>query len=174
MRYVRMMDMDRHTSLHPFYDMMRTCTNMHHNKSFMSVIRLLSLPSTTYESDKCKLCDKTYTDISTHVITECHLLYEQRNVLWDRLLDRLDVNTNVNLSSIEDSLFTDICFGKKWNGFRNVQDVEALYADVATILSQNFIIGFKSNYNCWIYNITCPFIYIYTCIFTVCINDILL
>ena len=142
-----MMDMDRHTSLHPFYNMMRTCTHMHHNKSFMSVIRLLSLPSTTYESDKCNLCDKTYTDISTHVITESHLLYEQRNVLWDRLLDRLDVNTSVNLSSIEDSLFTDICFGKQWNGFRNVQDVEALYADVATILSKNFIIGFKSNYN---------------------------
>ena len=35
--YVRMMDIDRHTSLHPFYNVMRTCTNMHHNKSYLVI-----------------------------------------------------------------------------------------------------------------------------------------
>jgi hypothetical protein len=145
-RYISMMNIDNHTSLHPFYGIIRTCTNMGFNKALLTAIKLLSLPNITYDSHECKLCNQPCNDISNHLIAECPLLYEERNILWDCILDTLDVRTSVKLSSVDDSQFTDILFGKKWNGFSRLSCIDDLYCKIAIIMSKHFICGYQINY----------------------------
>jgi len=141
-----MMNIDNHTSLHPFYRIIRTCTTVGFNKALLTTIKLLSLPNTTYDSHECKLCNQPYSDVSNHLIAEYPVLYEERNILWDCILNTLDVRISVKLSSIDNSQFTDILFGRKWHGFSQLLCIDELYCKTAKVLSQHFLSAYKRNY----------------------------
>jgi hypothetical protein len=148
-RYSRQMDPDRHLQIHPLYNVIRRSSSIQTNKSLLWLTRMIALPDTSYQEAVCKLCRKCYTDIVVHIITECPELYNERNSLWDFILDELDVELSVRISCLSDESFTDIVCGLPWSRFNITMSTEAmdkLYSGISRILQEQFQHGFAKNY----------------------------
>ena len=120
-------------------------SNWKDNKALQSIIRLCSIPDIPYAGGKCSMCDKSYDDIVVHVITQCPQLYQERNVLWDNIIDNMDVTSSVIISSLSDEQFVDwIC-----NGSGNNPNTKLMTVKNAQIIHNLFMKGFTDNFN-WI------------------------
>lgn len=152
-RYIRFMDIDSHIVIHQFYGIMRRSRDLKNNRALWGVIRLIALPSTTYNVSSCKLCGKDISDVTCHVITQCPTLYQERNVLWDYIMDTLDVRQSVKLSCMEDEQFLETVLFKTWKGFRNMSQemIDKWYCGIAEIICEHFIHGCSANYE-WLSN----------------------
>ena len=99
-RYARQMTLETHPQRHPFYDVIKRSRDIRHNVSLLWLIRTLTLPGYGYDTRTCTLCGKIYEDIMIHVIAECPTLFQERNTLWDFIVDDLNVNLSVRLSCL--------------------------------------------------------------------------
>jgi len=148
-RYARHMDIDNHLQIHPFYDIIRRSRDIIINRSLLWLIRVVALPDTTYQDTICMLCNKQYTDIVVHVVTKCPTLCEARNILWDFLVNEMDVELSVELSYLSDEICTDILCGRPWSGFDDklsCDEKDTLFSEIAVILHKHFSKGFMQNY----------------------------
>ncbi len=147
------MDIDNHVVMHPFYSIMRRSRNLKDNKALWAVIRLIALPCTTYNLSSCRLCGKDITDVACHVITQCPTLYEERNVLWEYIMDTLDVRQSVHVSCMDDEQFLETVLFNIWNGFRirSQDETDKWYCGIAGIICEHFFHNFTINYD-WLRN----------------------
>ena len=147
-RYVRCMTMANHGSLHPLYTFTRHSDNVTDARSMLAVIRCLGLPEAHYDNIPCKLCNKEYADIVRHAVAECPALYEERNTMWDYIIDNLDVQRGVDLACKDDEQFADFLCGAKWTGFENTcqADIELFYFGLVNIFVKHFFKCITSNY----------------------------
>jgi hypothetical protein len=152
-RFIRTMDIDNHVVMHPFYSIMRRSRNLKDNKALWAVIRLIALPSLTYNLSSCRLCGKDITDVACHVITQCPTLYEERNVLWEYIMDTLDVRQSVHVSCMDDEQFLETVLFNIWNGFRirSQDETDKWYCGIAGIICEHFFHNFTINYD-WLRN----------------------
>ncbi len=115
----------------------------------MNLANYMGIGGCIRNASPCKLCNKDYTDIACHLIAECPTLYQERNILWEYIIDTVDVRRSVALSCLEDKHFTDIILGGKWTGLDSI-DTEVkdkLYCEIVLIIHKQFLKGFKSNYS---------------------------
>ena len=96
--------------------LLKNLHNIEWDRYILTIINVLALPETSYERSRCINCSKEYTDIACHIICECSHFMEERNILWDFIIDTLDVQRSVAISCMEDKLFTDSILGRKWTG----------------------------------------------------------
>ena len=152
-RYIRSMSTDNHAQMHPFYNIMRRTSVIRDNKAIWFMIKIISLPSRTYDVTSCKLCGKDFVDIVCHIITQCPPLYQERNILWDYTMDTLDVRLSVKLSCMEDERFLEKLILSTWNGFSRLTDkqTDTWYHGLAKVVHEQFINGFQANYP-WLKN----------------------
>ena len=152
-RYIRSMSTDNHAQMHPFYNIMRRTRVIRDNKAIWFMIKIISLPSRTYDVTSCKLCGKDFDDIVCHIITQCPPLYQERNILWDYIMDTLDVRLSVRLSCMEDERFLEKLILSTWNGFSRLTDkqTDTWYHGLAKVVHEQFINGFQANYP-WLKN----------------------
>jgi sorting nexin-29 len=147
-RCIRLMCQGEKMVMHRFYSMIQRGVDKQYLASLFTMIRILALPSTSYEEPICKLCHKCYDDLVCHIIAECPQLSDERNILWDYILDNMDVHRSVAISCMEDWKFVDILLGGNWTGFNDmdVVDVDSFYNNISVILTEHFNIGLKLNY----------------------------
>lgn len=147
-RYVRSMLVDDHSCIHSLYRIMQRSHTTQYDQALLTMIRILALPERSYSDVPCKLCKKEYQDIACHVIAECPALFQERNILWDYILDTLDVSKSVALSCIDDKQFTDFVFGISLQCFQDTDTdtMDNFYCNVFGIIQEHFYCGFKSNY----------------------------
>ena len=85
-----------------------------------------------------------------HVIAECPTLFQERNTLWDFIVDDLNVNLSVRLSCLSDLSFVDVISGRPWSGFDDTltqEELDSFYINIAMILHKNFHKAFIDNYS---------------------------
>ena len=149
-RYARQMARETHPQRHPFYDVIKRSRDIRHNVSLLWLIRTLTLPGYGYDTRTCTLCGKIYEDIMIHVIAECPKLFQERNTLWDFIVDDLNVNLSVRLSCLSDLSFVDVISGRPWSGFDDTltqEELDSFYINIAMILHKNFHKAFIDNYS---------------------------
>jgi exonuclease III len=155
-RYARQMDRDSHMKPHPFYNIMKRSQNIKANRSLLWMIRTVALPDSTYHGTVCNLCNKDYTDIVEHIITDCPLLYEERNILWSFIVDEMDVELSVMLTRLSNRRFTDTLCGRPLSGFDHTltsdDNTDKFYIGIAMILQEHFHKGLVENYE-WLRDI---------------------
>ena len=73
---------------------------------------------------------------------------EERNILWDFIIDTLDVQRSVTISCMEDKQFTDSILGRKWVGLTNMNNKakEQFIWGTIKIIYDHFLKGFTDNY----------------------------
>ena len=141
-----------HRSPHVLYQIMRHCRNATDTRALLKMILWLSLPEKLYNKIPCVLCNKEYSDIICHVLTQCPSLNEGRNKLWDYILDSVDVYRGVSLSNMDDEKFVDIVCGAKWPGLYSLSktEFEQLYIGIGKIINEHFMQSVYANYT-WLH-----------------------
>ncbi len=82
------------------------------------------------------LCHKTLTNSVEHVMMRCEGLLEERNTMWDKLLDSVDVYAEVHLLNQGDSNILDIMLGRKWSKLTEDVEIGTFYNIVAEFAEQ--------------------------------------
>ncbi len=87
-------------------------------------------------------------DIVCHVVAECPSLFQERNILWDYILNTLDVRRSVVLSCLDDDQFTDFVCGVHWTGLDNMDNdtVHDFLGSILVIIYEHFYHCFTENY----------------------------
>ena len=132
-------------SIHIFHRIIKSSDSRISVKPLIRALTLLALPETSYTDTKCTLCKQVYTDIVCHIITQCPLLNEERNTLWEFVIDSVDVETSVRLFHLADETFVDWLFG----GLRNLsgrRDIQIIYPELSRLILRLFYKQVKMNY----------------------------
>ena len=99
-------------------------------QNIMLLIRMLTIID--HDEDMlCTLCHKTLTDSVEHVMIRCEGLLQERNTMWDKLLDSVDVYAEVHLLNQGDSNILDILLGRKWSKLTEDVNIGIFYNIVA-------------------------------------------
>ena len=100
----------------------------------------------------CVLCRREYSDIVCHLIADCPALYQERNILWDYIIDSVDIYCGMSLSNMNDEQFVDILCGQKWTGFRfsNNVNLKKFYSGLSDIIVKHFWVKICMNYE-WLH-----------------------
>ena len=99
--------------------------NIQLRSSLQILIKVLSVPENFYLPMLCELCNTTVTDSVEHLFMRCENLVDERNELWDRLLDTFGVSAEVDLFNTDDDDILEILLGKTWT-FINREDLAAM------------------------------------------------
>jgi hypothetical protein len=118
--------------------------NIHMRSHLQLLIKILSVPENYYLPMMCELCNRVVTDSVEHIFMRCEQLVDQRNALWDGLLDSFGVSAEVDLFNREDGDILEILLGKKWSylEYDNTSDIDNLFMHVAGSMN-NFIRSMK-------------------------------
>jgi len=148
-RYKRQMCIENHLKLHPLYGVVRRSKDIKLNNCVLWWVRPIALPDTTYDGHQCKLCQQPYTDIVTHLISQCTTLVVERNELWDFLVNELDVELSATLFNLADEEFSDIICGRVWNLLESTwttSEIDKLYSGISALMKKLYSQGFRDNY----------------------------
>jgi exonuclease III len=115
------------------YHVIRLKPVIKHN--IMLLIKMLTIIDVD-EDMLCTLCHKTLTDSVEHVMMRCEGLLEERNTMWDKLLDSVDVYAEVHLLNQGDSNILDIMLGRKWSKLTEDVEIGTFYNIVAEFAEQ--------------------------------------
>jgi endonuclease/exonuclease/phosphatase family metal-dependent hydrolase len=145
-RCVRVLFSGDALEMHVFHRMIKRSRNMLNVKPLITSLSLLALPETSYTTTRCRLCNKEYTDIVCHIIAQCPRLIEERNILWEFIIDSVDVNTSVHLFHLEDKSFVDWLLGGH-SALSGREDIQIVYPELSQLIYRLFHKHFKLNYN---------------------------
>ena len=145
-RCIRVLYSGEELEMHPFHSIIQTSRSRIKAKPLITALTLLALPETSYTVPKCSLCTNDYTDIICHIITQCPRLHEERNTLWDFIIDCVDVETSTRLFHLEDETLVDWLFGGH-RGLCGQQDLEIMYPELSQLIHRLFYMHVKANYN---------------------------
>ena len=107
----RFIDVQPQLQPNPLYGVIKR--NKNNRKNIMILIQLLSVPDNC-NVFICNLCNKSTSDYVDHIMTSCECLIDNRDKLWDNILDALGVEAEVNLFQRDDEQVTRIMLGKVW------------------------------------------------------------
>ena len=111
-------------------------------KPILIMVRWLCLP----ESEMvCSLCNRTVTDMCKHILMQCPELYNERNIICDKIVDILPVEASVELFEMDDTEITDILMGQKWCRLK-YDDRTNFYNSLIPVIVNNFKHGFTTIY----------------------------
>ena len=85
------MQSERHRAPHILYKIMKQAKNPGNCRSLLKMIHIVALPENHYNNIPCVLCRRQYSDIVCHLIADCPALYQERNILWDYIIDSVDI-----------------------------------------------------------------------------------
>ena len=71
--------------------------------------------SLQFEKDAvlCRLCERSTYDIVTHFLIECPVMYQERDKLFEVVVNNLDVSNYVKFSHLEDHLMCETLLGSR-------------------------------------------------------------
>ena len=78
----------------------------------------------------------TLTDSVEHVMMRCEGLLAERNNMWDKLLDGVNVHAEVHLLNKCDMNILDILLGRRWSKLTNGSDINNFYCTVSPFVCQ--------------------------------------
>jgi len=61
-------------------------------------------------------------------------LVDKRCTMWDTILDYFDVHTEARLLNMEDADIIQVLLGKRWDGYKCVQDMHHMVCTVSSFL----------------------------------------
>jgi hypothetical protein len=108
-RFLRIMDRRLYIKSYPLYT--ASMHSVEHLK-LLKLAKLVCLPTGTIR--QCELCNNDYNDITEHIIMSCSSLHNERNCMWDDMVNNLGVEKFVNLWSRPDEEILDILLGGRW------------------------------------------------------------
>jgi len=116
---------------HMFYKMMTR--NKIHKRSLQALLKLLTIPSLP-DVQLCQLCGRQVIDIVIHCIAECPNLMQERNLMWDTIINVLDVSESIDLFNRDDDDIVDIFLGKSWDKLlrKETTYIDNFYTSLAT------------------------------------------
>jgi len=126
------------------WQVMKHCKYKGNIRPILTIIRLMTLPEMMDLPAICKLCNRPIMDICTHVIMTCPILFNERNILCDALVNMLPVEASVELFNLEDESITDIIMGHRWNRLKG-DTINHFYMSIAPIIVKHFINAFYAN-----------------------------
>ena len=85
--------------------------NLRHKPDLMVLLKMLTVPE-NYEESQCDLCKSLLNDPVEHTLLHCQCLIEERNIMWDNILNNLDIKLEAELFSAEDSEVLAVLMGK--------------------------------------------------------------
>ncbi len=86
----------------------------------MQVAKLIAYPS--YNELLCEFCGSLNEDILLHCAMHCPKTKEERDDMWDILINKLDVDQSVYLHSLEDDEFLSVLMGGPCKVFECIED----------------------------------------------------
>jgi len=104
--------------------------NLFIRDKIMNLVKLLTI----VEEDElmlCPGCDDILTDSVDHYFMRCKLFIHQRNKMWDKILDSMDVHAEVRLIAKDDVDMLDILLGKESVEIINNENVTDIYCSIA-------------------------------------------
>ena len=131
--------------MHIFHRIIKSSHNRSLVKPLITALTLLAIPETSYTATQCCLCNKDYSDIVCHIITQCPRQDDERNTLWEWIIDYVDVDTSVRLFHLEDEKFVDWLFGGHCDLTKH-QDIENMYPVMLRLVQRLFYEHVKVNY----------------------------
>ena len=140
-RFLRIMESTGHKS--SLYRIANICKYQWDIRPLLTMIRLLSLPDTIPGCPQCVLCGKDMEDISTHIIMQCPVLYDERNRLCECIINIISVEESVVLFGKNDCEIVDIILGRKWSALKKDRICE-FYRTISVIL-KDFVNPFQAN-----------------------------
>ena len=102
--------------VHPIYLIMKS--NLMERKSLMNTIKLLAFPERSEECE-CRYCGKIYTDTVNHYVMNCQNLIQERQEMWDKVLDSLPCAAEAKLFQKDSDTQLDTLLTKQWDLFKN-------------------------------------------------------
>jgi hypothetical protein len=111
----------------------------HQKQSLMTLVKLLTIVQND-EAMLYALCHSVVTNSFDHVLMHCERLLDERNTMWDDILDYLDVHTEVRLVSMEDADIIQVILGKRWNGYKCDQDMYHVLCTVSSFVRFVFLL----------------------------------
>ena len=107
----RFIDVQPKLQPNPLYGVIKR--NKNNRKNIVILIQLLSVPDNC-NVFICNLCNKSASDYMDHIMTSCERLIDNRDKLWDNILDTLGIEAEVKLFQRDDEQVTRIMLGKVW------------------------------------------------------------
>ena len=96
-------------SVHPLYKYL--CKDLSLRQQIMNIVKLLTI----VEEDEpmlCTACGDILTDSVDHVMMRCRELLVERNIMWDHILDNMNVHSEVRFVAKSDKEAIHILLGK--------------------------------------------------------------
>ena len=136
-----------HTTTHPnrkcrLYHMAKQHKYHQDIRAILIMVQWLCLPEVDKE---CSLCNRTVTDMCAHMYMQCPDLYNERNIICDKIVNLLPVEASVELFEMDDADITDILMGHKWSRLKYDNRID-FYNNFIPMLVTNFKHAFTSNY----------------------------
>ena len=129
----------RYRRVQPKLEPNRLYNVVRENPNLKSTIMLLIKMLTIIDNDEdmiCTSCGKTLTDSVEHVMMRCEGLLAERNTMWDKLLDAVDVHAEANLLNKCDMNILDILLGRRWSKLTNASDINNFYCTISQFVCQ--------------------------------------
>ena len=108
--------------------------NLHLRDSIMVMVRLLTIVDDG-DTMLCSLCGKIATDFVEHVMMRCEGLLTERNCMWNKILDNVDVHVEVKLLNKTDDTMLDILLGSEWDIPQDALDVSTFTITVSEFIN---------------------------------------
>lgn len=112
------------------------------------IVKLSVMP--VVKSVICKLCGKEVDDRAKHLIVGCEMLFEERNVYFERVIDTLEVRDGIDLFNQEDDILLETLLGSRVDCLTSINDdvwnrlmlvtaggIASLYKKMNAILTPN-------------------------------------
>ena len=85
--------------------------------------------------NKCTGCDEVVTNSVVHVMMRCTALLDERNFIWDRHLDSIDVHAEARIVALSDTDTIDILLGKEFPDLTKQNHIQCeLYKQVGQLI----------------------------------------
>ena len=84
----------------------------------------------------CTPCGKTLTDSVEHGMMRCEGLLAERNNIWDKLFDGVEVHAEANMLNKCDMNILDILLGRRWSKLTNVSDINNFHSTISQFVCQ--------------------------------------
>jgi hypothetical protein len=108
--------------------------NKYARNAILLLIQLLSIPDNC-NVFVCNLCNKQTDDYVEHILIRCEQLLEERNDLWENIVNVLGVKAEVELFCKEDEDIMRIMLGKEWQ-YLNKDQYDQFICIVARAVTQ--------------------------------------
>lgn len=115
--------------------------DVRYRSQIRAVAKLIAIPVHS-EYKPCQICGIEFKDVVEHVFMRCTYYIDERNDLWDKILDRFGVEFAVDLFQYPEEECLNIFLGKRYiKRKENIRDFYKIIAQYGNIVAQGITIN---------------------------------